>query len=76
MEKCPYNPNHYISVSSLEAHKIKCWYSTRGVKVDSDTAQMLTSRSTFYSDSTSVPYVHIGTSVNVHIVLLYDTLIV
>ena len=52
---------------------MKCWYSTRGVEVDGNTAQMLTSGSSFYSDSTTIPHVHIGMSEIVRISLLYDT---
>ena len=60
LQRCPYDPKHYVPGSSLETHKVKCWYGTHGVKVDTNTAQILTSRSTFYGEGSTIPHIHIG----------------
>lgn len=59
LKQCPYNANHFVPSSSLEAHKIKCWYVSHGVDVDGKTAEMLTCSSNFYTSS-NIPSVHIG----------------
>ena len=60
LEQCPYNVHHYVPSSSLESHKAKCWYSSQGVKMNSETAQSLASTNAFYSQS-DIPHAHIGT---------------
>ncbi len=61
LEQCPYNANHYVPSSSLESHKARCWYSSRGIKVDRETAQTLASTGAFYGRS-KIPHIHIGMS--------------
>ena len=61
LEQCPYNASHYVPSSSLESHKVRCWYSSLGVKVDRETVHTLASTGAFY-DTSNIPHLHIGMS--------------
>ena len=59
LEQCPYDTNHYVPSSSLESHKARCWYSSQGVKLGREDAELLAARGAFY-EQTNIPQTHIS----------------
>lgn len=69
LEQCPHNPNHFVPSASLEAHKVKCWYSSAlGTEVDSEAVQKLVCGSNFYA-GTNIARLEIGTVTTVYLCL-------
>ena len=56
--KCPYNEHHYVPSKSLDSHKNKCFYASKGVDLD-ESDPLTIDKDTLYQIG-SAPTIEIG----------------